>query len=69
MHLVSDVDFAELFEKAEHGELQFLVPGLREPRICQVHQLQNAKTQRRGLGVIFSPLITTRDHVEITMKT
>lgn len=52
LHLVSNVNFAELFEKAEHGELQFLVPSLREPRICQVHQLQNATIQYKRTRMI-----------------
>lgn len=41
LHLVADVDLAELLEEAEHGQLQLLVPGLGQPRVRQVHQLQH----------------------------
>lgn len=61
LHLVSDVDFPELFKEAEHGQLQPLVSSLSEPRVCQVHQLQNperfnktevtAVTFRQGITV------------------
>lgn len=41
LHLISNIDLAELLKEAEHGKLQLLVPSLRQPRVREVHQLQH----------------------------
>lgn len=54
LHLVPDVDLPELLEEAEHGQLQALVPGLSEPRVGEVHQLEHpeeSETQNQNLNL------------------
>lgn len=41
LHLISNIDLAELLKEAEHGKLQLLVPSLCQPRVREVHQLQH----------------------------
>ena len=54
LHLVPDVDLAELFEEADHGEVEFDAAGLREPRVRQVHQLQHPEEWAETVATVKS---------------